>query len=133
MAICYIGIGSNLGNRRLNIKQAVTRLKKLEGTRLLKVSRIIETEPVGGPCGQPKFLNAAAKIDTRVDPHGLLRQLKRIEADMGRKKGARNGPRIMDLDILFYGGRTVRTKDLTIPHPRVFERQFVLRPLSEVI
>lgn len=133
MTVCYLGIGSNLGERRRNIKSAVKKVNCLKSTRVLKVSRIIETEPVGGPKGQGKFLNAAMKIETLLTPPGLLKALKKIEKDMGRFKDVRNGPRVIDLDILFYGDKTLNSKQLIIPHPKVFEREFVLRPLAEVI
>jgi 2-amino-4-hydroxy-6-hydroxymethyldihydropteridine diphosphokinase len=133
METCYVGIGSNLGNRRANIKAAVARIKELKDTRLVRLSSIIETEPVGGPSGQPKFLNAALKIQTRIPPARLLQNFKRIEKDMGRVPGVRYGPRAIDLDILLYGSRIVRSKNLIIPHPRMFSRLFVLKPLAEVI
>lgn len=132
MIICYLGIGSNLGDRRKNIKTAVKKISALKGTRILKISPIIETLPVGGPRRQGKFLNAALKIKTRLTPVILLRKLQNIEKELGREKTVRNGPRTIDLDILFYGNRIIQRKDLQIPHPEVFRRDFVLRPLSEI-
>lgn len=133
MKICYIGIGSNLGNRRKNIKSAVEKIGKLKDTKVIKVSKIIETEPVGGPPGQGKYLNGALKISTGLAPKALLKGLQRIEIELGRKKTVRNAPRVIDLDILFYADKIIHTKDLIVPHPRLFERDFVLKPLGQII
>ncbi len=133
MEVCYLGIGSNLGNRRKNIEEAVSRIGRLEGTRVIKRSPLISTKPVGGPAGQPRFLNAALKIKTRLPALRLLRELKAIEKSLGRTKSVRNGPRAIDLDILFYGDRVIRYKDLAVPHPRLFSRDFVIRPLSRIL
>ena len=133
MVTCYLGIGSNLGNRRKNIKLAIQKISALKDTEVIKSSRMIETEPVGGPVGQGKFLNAALKIRTSLSPLILLKKLKSIEKQLGREKTVRNGPRAIDLDILFYGDRIINSKNLTIPHPRVFEREFVIKPLLEII
>jgi len=133
MVICYLGIGSNLDNRRKNIAQALEKIKTLKDTEIIKVSKIIETEPVGAPPNQGKFLNAALKIQTKIPPLRLLRALKKIEKDLGRTKTTRYGPRTIDLDILFYGDKIINRKDLTIPHPRIFEREFVIKPLLETI
>lgn len=105
----------------------------MENTRVLKKSAFIQTAPVGGPAGQPKFLNAALKIRTGLAPLRLLKELKIIEKELGRTKGVRNAPRTIDLDILLYGDRVVRTEKLVIPHPRMFVRDFVIKPLSEII
>lgn len=131
--LCYLGVGSNLGDRKKNIRLALRRINSLQGTKAVKLSKIIETEPLGGPKGQNKFLNAALKIKTGLSPLALLRNLKRIERELGRVKGARNGPRVIDLDILFYGDRIINRNNLKVPHPRVFQREFVLKPLLEVI
>ena len=133
MEICYLGLGSNLGNRRLNIKKAVKKIKLLKTTKVLKQSPLIQTDPAGGPLGQPKFLNAALKINTGLSPLKLLKELKNIEKELGRKKSARNSARIIDLDILLYGDKVIRAKRLIIPHPRMFVRDFVIKPLMEVI
>ncbi|MBM3255445.1 MAG: 2-amino-4-hydroxy-6-hydroxymethyldihydropteridine diphosphokinase [Candidatus Omnitrophica bacterium] len=133
MALCYLGIGSNLGNRLNNIRSAIRNIDQLKGTKVLKVSRIIETNPLGGPKAQGKFLNAALRIETRILPLQLLRELKKIESNLGRAKTVRNGPRTIDLDILFYADKIVNRKGLKIPHPRVFEREFVVKPLLEVL
>lgn len=132
-AICYLALGSNLGDRRGNIKNAIKKISLLQKTKVLKQSKLIYTDPIGGPVNQPKFLNAALKISTVFSPMNLLKSLKIIEKDLGREKNVRNGPRKIDLDILLYADRIVREKDLVIPHPRMFRREFVLKPLSEVI
>jgi len=133
MAVCYLGLGSNLGDRRKNIRLAIKKINNLKTTKVIKSSRIIETRPMGGPSGQGNFLNAALKIRTGLSPSLLLKELKSIEKALARKKTVRFGPRTIDLDILFYGDKIVDTKVLKIPHPRMFERDFVLRPLSEVV
>lgn len=133
MAICYLGIGSNLGDRSKNIKLAVKEINALKSTKVIKQSKIIETEPIGGPAGQGKFLNAALKIKTGLSPPMLLKKLKDIEKELGRKETVRNGPRTIDLDILFYGDKIIKKKNLVVPHPRMFKRDFVLKPLSEII
>lgn len=132
MIACYLGLGSNLGNRRENIKKALYCLSKTKGMKIERASRIYETDPVGGP-PQNKFLNAAVKIKTSLSPRLLLRTIKRIEKDLGRKKRARNAPREIDLDILLYADKIIKIKGLVIPHPRMFEREFVLKPLREII
>lgn len=135
MVVCYLGIGSNLGNRRRNIRLALQKINQLRETKVLKVSKIIETEPVGGPAGQSKFLNAAIKINTALSPSILLKKFKKIEMELGRTKTKTNrfGPRSIDLDILFYADKIINTQNLKVPHPKCFKRQFVLRPLLEII
>ncbi|MFA4993123.1 MAG: 2-amino-4-hydroxy-6-hydroxymethyldihydropteridine diphosphokinase [Candidatus Omnitrophota bacterium] len=133
MAVCYLGLGTNLGNRRENIKLAIKKISALRNTRVLKESGIMESSPAGGPAGQPRFLNAALKIDTKLSALALLKKLKEIEILMGRKKTARFGPRLIDLDILLYGDNVKDSKILTIPHPRMFKRDFVIKPLLEVL
>jgi len=133
MTICYLGIGSNVGNRLKNIILAIKKINTLKGTRIIKVSKIIETRPIGGPQGQGKFLNAALKIKTNRSPLMLLKSLKIIEKELGRKKTVRYGPRVIDLDILFYGNKIINRKELRVPHPKIFEREFVIKPLLEII
>ena len=133
MTICYLGIGSNLGDCRKNITRALQKIKTLKDTRIIKASKVIQTHPQGGPKNQGKFLNAALKIQTQIPPSKLLLALKKIEKELGRTRTVRWGPRIIDLDILFYGDRIINRKDLTIPHPRIFERDFVIRPLLEIV
>ena len=133
MVVCFLGIGSNLGNRSKNIKLALGKIKALKGTRIIKLSKIRETVPVGGPAGQGEFLNAVLKIKTNLSPLLLLKKLKNIEGELGRVNTVRWGPRVIDLDILFYGSRVINTKVLKIPHPRILQREFVLKPLLELI
>ncbi len=131
MATVYLGIGSNLGNRRANIASGISLLRD-KGLNILKCSTIIETDPVGGPRKQNKFLNGVLKIETELAPQKLLICLKEIERTIGRTKTVRNGPRIIDLDILLYNHLDLQTPYLTIPHPRMFERDFVMHPLKEI-
>lgn len=131
MAIVYLGLGSNLGNRKENIDSAIKLLKKNKIS-VLQCSRIIETAPVNCPPNQRNFLNGVLKIETDLLPHDLLRLLKTIEHQIGKKITIRNGPRPIDLDILLYNQCKIQTPNLTIPHPRMFERNFVMNPLREI-
>lgn len=131
MAIIYLGIGSNLGNRRKNIKEAIASLNKYS-INVIKSSTIIETESVGGTPGQGMFLNGVLETQTELDPYQLLHTLKQIEVKLGRKETVKNGPRLIDLDILLYNHQKLKTPQLTIPHPRMFERDFVMKPLNEI-
>ena len=132
MASAFIGLGSNLGNRSAHLLLAQQQLGKLPETRLLLISQFHETEPLGGP-PQGKFLNAVAHLETRLSPDLLLKHLLEIEEGMFRPPGhPRWEPRTMDLDILSYDNVVLRTPKLTIPHPRLHEREFVLLPLSEI-
>ncbi|MFY9402242.1 MAG: 2-amino-4-hydroxy-6-hydroxymethyldihydropteridine diphosphokinase [Candidatus Omnitrophota bacterium] len=133
MITCYLGLGSNLGNRRRNIQNAILELSKIKGVKVLQTSTFINTKAVGGPKNQPNYLNAAIKIKTSIPAQVLLKKIKNIEIRLGRIKSVRNGPRIIDIDILFYGEKKIQTKKIVIPHPRVFKRDFVIKPLSEVI
>lgn len=133
MVICYLGIGSNLGNRRKNISLAIKKVNALSDTKVIKASGIIEGEPVGGPAGQGKFLNAALKIKTRLSPSALLKKLKTIEKELGRVPALRWGERIIDLDILLYANKAINQRNLKIPHPRLYEREFAMKPLLEII
>jgi len=133
MVVCYLGIGSNLGNRGENISLAIKKINTLKGTQIIKVSKIIETKPIGGPADQAKFLNAALKIKTTLSPTVLLKKLKKIEKELGRAKTVRYGPRTIDLDILFYADKIINRENLKIPHPKLFEREFVIKSLLEII
>ena len=124
-----IGLGSNLGDRAAHIGRAVGALAEL-GT-LVRVSSLYETAPVGGPRQGP-YLNSVAVIDTELAPHELLARCRQIELQAGRERRERWGPRTLDLDILLYGDETIAEDGLTIPHPRMTERRFVLEPLLEV-
>lgn len=134
MTICYLAIGSNLGDRRRNIRLAVQKISHLKNTEVIKLSKVLETEPIDGPSRQGRFLNAALRIETLLSPSLLLKKLKKIEQELGRPgKHIRNSPRSIDLDILFFGDRVINRKYLKVPHPKLFERQFVIKPLLEVI
>ena len=130
MATIYLGLGSNLGHREDNIRRAVDELKE-NGIEVHRISTIIETDPVGGPA-QGKFLNAVIKGRTEVVPEELLAQLKSIEKKLGRSPSSVNGPRMIDIDILLYDQWQMETPHLTIPHPRMRERDFVMTPLREI-
>ena len=130
MGIAYLGIGSNLGDRQNNIQKALDLLEE-NGVHILKQSSVIETEPVGGPA-QGKFLNAVIKVETQFLPQKLLTELKDIEKKLGRIKTVENGPRPIDIDILIYDNIKLTTPELIIPHPRMFEREFVMTPLREI-
>lgn len=139
MAIVYLGIGSNLGDRQANIEKAISLLKEHEEIEVLSVSKWIETEPEGisgsEKLGRPqgKFLNGTLQIKTDLMPLELLSQLKMIERRLGRVSAEPNAARPMDLDILFYDDVVIlQGKSLKIPHPRLTQRRFVLEPLAEI-
>ncbi len=126
-----VGLGSNLGDRNENMGRALDLLRELAGVNLLRVSRLRETDPVGGP-PQGKYLNAVAEVETVIAPRELLARFHEIEANLGRVRTVRDGPRPIDLDILFYGDEMIKEPGLEIPHPRMLEREFVLEPLAEL-
>ena len=130
MSIVYIGIGSNLGDRHRNCLRAIE-LLRYNGMFVTNQSSMHETEP-WGVTQQPAFLNMAVEVVTDLVPIKLLESLKKIEKDMGRQDTIRWGPRIIDLDILLYNDIILNTDSLTIPHPLMHEREFVLKPLSEI-
>lgn len=130
MSEAYIGIGSNLGNRKQNCEKAIGLLIEHRIT-VTKRSTMLETEPWGIK-DQPKFINMALTIDTILEPENLLNLLKKIESAVGRTQTSRWGPRIIDLDILLYDNLIINTNTVQIPHPGIKERDFVLRPLSEI-
>jgi 2-amino-4-hydroxy-6-hydroxymethyldihydropteridine diphosphokinase len=125
----YLGLGSNLGNRQENLDTALEFLS--QRMQIRKVSSVYETEPVGNT-KQPRFLNLACQVNTRLTPEEILTLAKGIEFKMGRKPGKRNAPRLIDIDILLYGDRIIKTRKLKIPHPKLTERAFVLVPLAEI-
>ena len=153
--IAYIALGSNQGDRQAHLAAALASLRATQGVSSLAQSPIYETEPVGGPAGQGKFLNSVAAVNTVLTPEELLVKLHQIEASRGRDRNAetqRCGPRPLDLDILLFGNQIInhpqsptpvssdtrhptpdtRTLSLTIPHPRMHQRDFVLRPLCDL-
>ena len=131
MAKVFIGVGSNLGDRIDYINRAIDDLRNVPGIAIEKVSSIIETEPYDAP-GQGKYLNAVLKINTDLGAFELLRKLQDIEKDLGRMRSFRNAPRTIDLDILLYDEKKIDEPGLTVPHSRMFERAFVIRPLLEI-
>jgi 2-amino-4-hydroxy-6-hydroxymethyldihydropteridine diphosphokinase len=130
MHITYIGIGSNLGDREKNCLTAIDRMNE-HGVSIVKRSSIIETPPWGME-DQPRFMNMVVAAETVLEPFDLLNTLKEIERNMGRQKTVHWGPRVIDLDILFYDDIILKDSRLEIPHPLVQERDFVLRPLNEI-
>jgi 2-amino-4-hydroxy-6-hydroxymethyldihydropteridine diphosphokinase len=132
MALAYIAAGSNLGDRHKHLADAEAFLRKTNGISFIRNSKIYETVPVGGPAGQGDYLNAVWEIKTELTPEGLLKELLGIEKKMGRVRKERNGPRVIDLDILFYGDEVVSAPGLTLPHPRLQDRSFVLKPLMDL-
>jgi len=131
MTKVFLGLGSNLGDRGKNIKEAVRQLQESGIAREMRTSSLYETEPEGIK-EQPLFLNAILEMETDLSPRDLLDMLQAIEKRLGRKKVQKWGPRIIDLDILLYGDMVVREEDLEIPHPLLAKRSFVLDPLAEI-
>lgn len=132
--ISYLAIGSNMGNRLENLAAARDAIHSLPETQLIDSSHDHTTPPVGGPPGQNDYLNAAVKIQTGLPPHELLSHLLDIERRMGRDRSheSRNGPRIIDIDILLFNDIILSSTALTIPHPRMHQRTFVLMPLCDI-
>jgi 2-amino-4-hydroxy-6-hydroxymethyldihydropteridine diphosphokinase len=130
VTVAYLGLGSNVGDRERNLAEA-RRLLDERGARLLRASRVLETEPYG-VTDQPRFLNQVIEVEWDGTPRELLQAVKSIEVAVGRRPTYRWGPREIDVDILLFGDRTVREPDLVIPHPGLRERPFVLEPLSEL-
>ena len=131
MMICYLGLGANLGDKRKNLRQAVEMISHVDGVNLLSVSHFYETEP-WGVTNQPNFINAVVKIKTDLQPLPLLDALQNIEYKLGRVRNEHWGARTMDIDILSIDDLTMNTERLKLPHPYMFERDFVLIPFSEV-
>jgi 2-amino-4-hydroxy-6-hydroxymethyldihydropteridine diphosphokinase len=129
----YVGLGSNLGDREGTLRRAVDQLAAEPGIDVLRVSRYLETDPVGY-LDQPRFVNAVAELETDLPPRTVLDRLLEVERRLGRRRepGARYGPRTIDLDLLLYGETVLDGPGLTVPHPRLHERRFVLEPLAEL-
>jgi 2-amino-4-hydroxy-6-hydroxymethyldihydropteridine diphosphokinase len=134
METAYIALGANTGDRRANIAAALEALRATQGIELVRVSSLLENPAVGGPVGSPDFLNAAAEIRTTLQPHALLERLLEIERTLGRRRrrGQKWEPRPIDLDLLLFGQQIIDADNLKIPHPLMHERDFVLRPLSQI-
>lgn len=126
----YLALGSNQGDREQNLLDAITRLETA-GIQIIQASALYETEPVGY-LDQGWFLNAVVRLETGFTPPELLDLIRRIELELGRERLIENGPRTIDLDILFWGGEVIESEDLVVPHPRLHQRLFVLQPLADV-
>ncbi len=128
----FIALGSNLGDRRRNIMDAVGQLKQTQGIEVERVSKLIETQAVGMSEDAPPFLNAAVQIATSLGSHALLHRLLEIERELGRPRHEKWKPRTIDLDLLLYGDQIISSQELIVPHPLMHERRFVLAPLAEL-
>ncbi|MDD3692529.1 MAG: 2-amino-4-hydroxy-6-hydroxymethyldihydropteridine diphosphokinase [Oscillospiraceae bacterium] len=131
MSGALLSLGSNLGDREAMLRKALSALSFLPKTTVLNTSFVYETKPVGY-LNQQSFLNAVVLIDTKLSPKALLGSCLGIEAALGRKRNIKNGPRVIDIDLLLYQGVTCNSDELTIPHPRLAERAFVLIPLADI-
>ena len=129
-ALAYVGLGANLGEREAALRQALAAFGQCPGTRVLRVSPLYGSAPVDA--SGPDYLNAVAEVATTLAPEALLQALQAIEQSAGRERPYRNAPRTLDLDILWFGGQAIDTPELTVPHPRMAERAFVLRPLADL-
>ena len=127
MVRAFLGLGANLGDRREQLRRAVHGLPDL-----VAVSPVYETEPMGGPPGQPPYLNLVVELDTECSPRELLELAHRLEAQAGRERAVRHGPRTLDVDVLLVDELQVDEADLVVPHPRMWERRFVLAPLADL-
>ena len=132
MTVVYLGLGSNLGDRKQNLLKAVGALQELDGLSHVRLSQIIETAPVGGP-QQGDYLNAVVECHCSVEALQLLRQVQIIEQQLKRQRSGKNHPRTIDIDILLFGDESHASHELTIPHPRMHQREFVMRPLAEFL
>ncbi len=131
MTLAYIGIGSNLEDPQAQVEHAFDELARLPRTRLSARSSLYRSAPLGY-AAQPEFINAVAEVDTALGAHELLAELQAIEARHGRRRSFANAPRTLDLDLLLYGDAHIDEPHLVVPHPRMHERAFVLRPLLEI-
>lgn len=127
----YLSLGSNIGDKRENLLEAIKRVGELENTEVVKSSTILETEPFGY-IEQDNFLNACLEVKTLLTPQEFLSSILKIELDMGRVREIKWGPRVIDIDILFYDNEIIQEDNLAVPHPWICEREFVLEPLSEI-
>lgn len=131
MARVHVAFGGNLGDVEENVRRALQALGRLPTSRIVRVSSLYRTAPVG-VVDQPEFVNGALEADTELEPEAFLGGLAEIERALGRTREVRWGPRTVDLDVLLWGDRVIRTPDLEVPHPRMHERAFVLVPLAEI-
>ena len=128
--IAYVGLGANLGDPAAAVRSAIERLAQVPHTRVVRASSLHPTKP--HKASGPDFVNAVAQIETRLDAMQLLARLQAIENEFGRERPYRNAPRTLDLDLLLYGSGRIESPALTVPHPRMWEREFVLMPLREI-
>jgi len=131
MATCYIGVGSNIGDRQKFIDSSIADIKNIRGVKVTRASSIYETLPVSD-IPQGRYLNGVIEIETDIGPKILLKELNKIEERLGRKRTFKNAPRTIDLDILYYGDEHIDEEGIIIPHPRITEREFVLKGLREL-
>ena len=131
MTLAYVGLGANLGEPRRQLEQALHELDEMPRTRVVRRSSLYRSAPMGY-AGQPDFLNAVAQLETGLQARGLLAELQAIEARHGRERSFANAPRTLDLDLLLFGDERISEPKLTVPHPRMHERAFVLLPLVEI-
>jgi 2-amino-4-hydroxy-6-hydroxymethyldihydropteridine diphosphokinase len=129
--VVTLSLGANLGDRLASLQRAVD-LLAAQGVRVAASSRVWETDPVGGPSGQPPYLNAVVRAETSLEPEDVLRAANRVEAALGRRREVRWGPRTIDVDVLLYDDLRRDDPELTIPHPRMTERAFVVLPLLDL-
>lgn len=128
--LAHVALGANLGDARATVSDAIAALDSLPQTRLLRASALYRSAP--WEASGPDFINAVAAVETGLDAHELLRALQALELQAGRERPYRNAPRTLDLDLLLYGDAVIDTPDLSVPHPRLRERAFVLLPLAEI-
>jgi len=132
MTFAVVAIGSNISPRREAIRVALRRLAHTDQVRLVATSALRETDPIDAPPGSGLFVNGACLLETTLDAYGLLHCLQEIEALAGRARGAPNAPRTLDLDLFLFGDSVIDTPELTVPHPRAHQRDFVMEPAAEI-
>lgn len=132
MTRAYLGLGSNLGDRQQLLSAARDALARMQGVQVIGCSALYQTAPVGGPAGQPPFLNAVLAMESSLSAPELLSRCQQLESRFGRERGEHWGPRTLDIDLLDFGGELSAEPELTLPHPRLAERAFVLVPLAEL-
>jgi 2-amino-4-hydroxy-6-hydroxymethyldihydropteridine diphosphokinase len=132
MTFAVVAFGSNIPPRREAIREALRGLARTDGVRLIATSALRETKPVDAPTGSGDFINGACLLDTSLDAHALLHCLQLIENAAGRRRSVRNGPRTLDLDLVLFGTSVIETPELSVPHPRAHERDFVLEPAADL-
>jgi len=130
--VAYIGLGANLGDRADNIRQAIELLKQTPGVKVTAVSTLLDNPAVGGPDNAPAYLNGVAQVQTTLDAHALLHRLLEIEQQLGRVRRVKWEPRSIDLDLLLFGEQVIASQELTVPHPLLHTRRFVLQPLAQI-